>query len=104
MFFSTVDASIVSTALVTIGEYFDDFVKVIRTALEKASITDFRQTIWIAMSYLLAYMGILARQSQESGLTYAAAFSILWARLSDLVGRKWVLRRTPHFMRLSDRF
>ena len=56
LLFSAMDSSIVSTALVTIGAYFDGFVK----------------TIWIVLAYLLSYM----------------TFAIMWAKLSDLFGRK----------------
>lgn len=41
MFLATMDSSIVSTALVTIGDDFENFI----------------QTIWIVLGYLIAYMG-----------------------------------------------
>ncbi|MCJ1298809.1 hypothetical protein MMC08_001599 [Hypocenomyce scalaris] len=56
---SIVDASIVSTALVSIERYFDDFF----------------EANWVILAYLISYMG----------------FSLLWARLSDIVGRKWTI-------------
>ena len=56
LFFSAMDSSIVSTALVTIGDYFNGFEKI----------------IWIVLAYHLTYM----------------TFAIMWAKLSDLFGRK----------------
>ncbi|KAK6198441.1 Type I Iterative PKS [Pestalotiopsis sp. IQ-011] len=53
------DASIVSTSLVTISVNLSDFVN----------------SPWVALSYLLAYMG----------------FAVLFARLSDIFGRKALL-------------
>ncbi|KAI4604318.1 hypothetical protein KJ359_000453 [Pestalotiopsis sp. 9143b] len=59
LLFSSLDASIVSTSLVTISVNLSDFVN----------------SPWVALSYLLAYMG----------------FAVLFARLSDIFGRKALL-------------
>ncbi|KAF2993946.1 hypothetical protein E8E14_001307 [Neopestalotiopsis sp. 37M] len=59
LMFSSLDASIVSTSLVTISVNLSDFVN----------------SPWVALSYLLAYMG----------------FAVLFAKLSDIFGRKALL-------------
>ena len=56
---SIVDASIVATALVSIEDYFGEFL----------------ESIWVVLSYLLTYM----------------VFALLWGRLSDVLGRKWMV-------------
>ncbi|KAK9779911.1 putative Major facilitator superfamily (MFS) profile domain-containing protein [Seiridium cardinale] len=59
LLFSSLDASIVGTSLVTIS----------------VELQDFRNSPWVALSYLLAYMG----------------FAVLFAKLSDIYGRRTLL-------------
>ena len=56
---SIVDASIVATALVSIEDYFGEFL----------------ESIWVVLAYLLSYM----------------VFALLWGRMSDVLGRKWMV-------------
>lgn len=48
------------------------------------------QSVWIALSYLLAYLGMNSVSFQNVIPDRAAGFSILWAKFSDLFGRKEV--------------
>ena len=56
---SIVDASIVSTALVTIGHYFNNFVEVVRPLSFLNKMLTMCKTYWIVIAYLLAYMSNL---------------------------------------------
>ncbi|KAH6656538.1 drug resistance transporter [Truncatella angustata] len=65
LLFSSIDASIISTSLVSIS----------------VDLHDFLNSPWVALSYLLAYMGTLPQKW----------FAILFAKLSDIFGRKALL-------------
>lgn len=69
---ATMDGPIVSTALVTIGNDFNDFIN----------------TIWIVLGYLLAYMSTFTINTKQLS-TNIVAFSLFWPRVSGLIGRKW---------------
>ncbi|MCJ1318879.1 hypothetical protein MMC15_004211 [Xylographa vitiligo] len=72
---SIVDSSIVATALVNIEDYFNDFF----------------DSIWVVLAYLLAYMGEIPPIRPSLLAHTPIAFSLLWARLSDVLGRKWMV-------------
>ena len=73
LFLSTLDTSIIATALVTIVIELDDF----------------QRSPWVVVAYLLLYMSmsaffLLRQHTTNSNLGLAVAF----ARLSDVYGRK----------------
>ncbi|KIN05353.1 hypothetical protein OIDMADRAFT_39623 [Oidiodendron maius Zn] len=59
LFLTMVETTITATALISIGNYFNESLKV----------------TWVVLSYLLTYMG----------------FSLIFARMSDGIGRKWAV-------------
>lgn len=73
-----VDASIVSTALVTIGRDFNDFVEVVYPLPLWNKMLTTCQTYWIVLSYLLAYMSIhnkpLERENWADGFQRFPSF------------------------------
>lgn len=77
LLFSSLDASIVSTSLVSISIDLEDFVTV----------------PWVALSYMLAYLGKpLADTTQQRRRTLTSGvmkgFAVAFSKLSDIYGRR----------------
>lgn len=77
MFLSNLEVSIVSTSLVAITD----------------DLRGFSQSSWIVTAYLLTFSGkhLLSYQLSGSFLTLESGFMIVWAKLSDIYGRKLLL-------------
>jgi MFS family permease len=78
IFLPNLEVSIVSTALVTITNDLQGFSK----------------TGWVVVAYLVTYTGrSLSLTATRLGLTVlpGTGFIIIWAKLSDILTRKWSL-------------
>ena len=84
IFLPNLEVSIVSTSLIAIAN----------------DLQGFSHTAWIVVAYLITYTGgffIMACLSKGyvanfgNGLTYNSGFIIIWAKLSDILMRKWSL-------------
>jgi hypothetical protein len=66
-FLATVETSITATALVSIGEYFNDSFTVLKSSnLQIVQPLTLNQATWVVLSYLLSYMGSCAKTQRSA--------------------------------------
>ena len=75
LFLATLEVSIVSTSLITISD----------------ALQAFGNSSWIVIAYLLTYTGVHAPVMSKSYANLAKGFFIIWAKISDIYGRKSVI-------------